>query len=113
MLLKSLRNFHESSSIDTIIYQALFNIEILLDKKLYVFCLAYTEYYMELCKECELYEYQLLLLKGKRRCILRTGNADAYAENNKMEAKQKRVSRETEQISMLFKDLHSNRHINY
>ena len=40
ILLKSLRNFHESSSIDTIIYQALFDIEILLDKKLYVFCLA-------------------------------------------------------------------------
>ena len=110
MLLKSLRNFHESSSIDTVIYQALFNIEILLDKKLYVFCMAYTEYYMELCKECELFEYQLLLLKGKRRCILRTGNAEAYAENNKIEAETEKECLEKLNNIHAFKDLHQQTH---
>ncbi|HRH56085.1 MAG TPA: hypothetical protein PLS10_00450 [Chitinophagales bacterium] len=110
MLLKSLRNFHESSSIDTIIYQALFDIEILLDKKLYVFCLAYTEYYLELCKECELYEFQLLLLKGKRRCILRMGNADAYAANNSIEAAiEKDCLQKLENINT-FKALHQQTH---
>jgi hypothetical protein len=81
MLLKSLRNFHESSSIDTLLLQVLTDIEILLDKKLYAFCLVYTEFYFDLCKECELYDYQLLLLKGRRRCILRMGDIDKYAEN--------------------------------
>ena len=110
MLLKSLRNFHESSSIDTIIYQVLFDIEILLDKKLYVFCLAYAEYYLELCKECELFEFQLLLLKGKRRCILRMGNADAYAENNIIEAAaEKDCLQKLENINT-FKALHQQTH---
>ncbi len=110
ILLKSLRNFHESSSIDTIIYQALFDIEILLDKKLYVFCLAYTEYYLALCKECELYEYQLLLLKGKRRCILRMGNNDAYAANNIIEAStEMNCLQKLENINN-FKALHQNMH---
>ncbi|HOY42738.1 MAG TPA: hypothetical protein PLX60_12790, partial [Chitinophagales bacterium] len=110
ILLKSLRNFHESSSIDTIIYQALFDIEILLDKKLYVFCLAYTEYYLELCKECELYEFQLLLLKGKRRCILRMGNAEAYAENNRKEAETEAVCLEKLRNIHEFKALHQQTH---
>jgi hypothetical protein len=110
ILLKSLRNFHEASSIDKILYQVLFDIEILLDKKLYVFCLAYAEYYLELCKECELYEFQLLLLKGKRRCILRMGNAEAYAANNLVEAEMEKDCLQKLENINTFKALHQQTH---
>ncbi|MFN8295613.1 MAG: hypothetical protein U0T69_05425 [Chitinophagales bacterium] len=111
MLLKSLRNFHESSSIDTIILQALIDIEILLDKKLYVFCLAYAEYYIELCKECELFEYHLLLLRGKRRCILRLGNSNQYEQNISDEETEEKNCLQKLQNLNIYKTLHQKAHL--
>lgn len=111
MLLKSLRNFHESSSIDTIILQALIDIEILLDKKLYVFCLAYTEYYIVLCKECELFEYHLLLLRGKRRCILRLGNSNQYEQNISDEETEEKNCLQNLQNLNIYKTLHQKAHL--
>lgn len=111
MILKSLRNFHESSSIDKLIFQVLADIEILLDKKLYTFCLAYSEFYLELCKECELYEYQLLLLKGKRRCILRLGYIDKYAENIELERASEEECLQKLNNYSIYKKLHQKMHL--
>lgn len=75
VLLRNLRNFHESQTFNSIFHQALIDIEILMDKKLLTFCNEFIDYYIELAKEYENFIFLLQLLKWKRKCIIRMGDA--------------------------------------
>lgn len=58
----------------TLLNQALIDIELLFDKRLYIFCSDYVDYYLELAQETESYTFILQLIRWKRKCIIRSGN---------------------------------------
>lgn len=70
-LLKNLRNYHENSSLEIEIHNALCDIQILFSKQLYEYCLEYSSHYIELSYHFQFYELSIQLLKWKRKCLTR------------------------------------------
>lgn len=73
MLLRSLRNFHEGSSVEAELHQALLDIEIVFNKEQYELCYYMIKAALVTAQQTELFLYQLHLLRWKRNCLARIG----------------------------------------
>lgn len=79
MLLRSLRNFHEGSSVEAELHQALLDIEIVFNKEQYELCHILIKQAMATAVKTELYLYQLHLIRWKRSCLVRMGKGAEHA----------------------------------
>lgn len=79
MLLRSLRNFHEGSSVEAELHQALLDIEIVFNKEQYELCHILIKQAMATAVKTELYLYQLHLIRWKRSCLVRMGKSAEQA----------------------------------
>ncbi|MFT4684330.1 MAG: hypothetical protein ACI83H_002814 [Glaciecola sp.] len=73
-LFSHLRNYHEGSSIEISLHNALCDIEILFTKQLYEFCFEVINYNIKISVHHQMYELTLQFAKWKRRCLSRIDN---------------------------------------
>ena len=73
-LFSHLRNYHEDSSIEISLHNALCDIEILFSKQLYAFCFEVINHHLDISIKYQMYELTLLLTKWKRKCLSRLDN---------------------------------------
>lgn len=107
MLMRALRNFHEDSSPEISLHQALADIEILFNKQNYDLCLDMIKDASKVADENEHYTILLQLLKWQRRIMLRKGQyADVALQKDELIGKEKECLVKLENL-MHFKDLQS------
>ena len=75
-LFTQLRNYHEGSSIEMSLHNALCDIEILFTKQLYEFCYELINYNIEISVKYQMYELTLQFSKWKRKCLTRLDNTN-------------------------------------
>ncbi|HLP21351.1 MAG TPA: hypothetical protein VK174_13660 [Chitinophagales bacterium] len=76
ILLRSMRNYFEDSTIEATLHKMQIEIDHLFNKELFSFCYMHIEEAMEIATNYELFTHQLQLLKWKRSCVVRLGNTE-------------------------------------
>lgn len=85
ILLRSIRNFAEDTSIEIQLNQLLIEIELIYNKELIGFCYQLVEQGLTLTEKHELFLYKLHFIKWKRNCLKKLGNAKRLAAFLKVE----------------------------
>lgn len=88
ILLRSIRNFAEDTSIEIQLNQLLIEIELVYNKELTGFCYQLVEQGIKLTEKHELFLYKLHFIKWKRICVKKSGNAKQLAAFLKTEEEQ-------------------------
>jgi hypothetical protein len=99
MLLKSLRNFNEDSTVETSLHNALIDIEVLYSKQKYQLCLSIIKRWKPRAEEREMFLLLLQLIGWEKRCMIRLGRYDYFEDYIKHGQKREL------QISSLFDNL--------
>ncbi len=105
ILMRALRNFHEDSSSEIILHQTLTDIEILFNKQNYELCLALVKNAMPIAEENEHFTMLLQLLKWLRRIMIRRGQYDEVARQNKVITEKERFCLRMLENQLEYKDI--------